>query len=85
MRLDCHPRLSTFQDMTFEVPILVLLPCFSTGTSALTFRPSPCQIQYSIVFEFEFYLMKKVQKFILFLNKIDYTLFFFQNNEYKRN
>ena len=31
IRLDCYPRLSTFQDMIFQVPILGLLPCFPTS------------------------------------------------------
>ena len=31
IRLDFSPRLSTFQDMTFQVPILGLLLCFPTS------------------------------------------------------
>jgi hypothetical protein len=31
IRLDFYPRLSTFQDMIFQVPILGLLPCFPTS------------------------------------------------------
>ena len=68
IRLDFYPRLSIFQDMTFQVPILGLLQCFPTSAFSVFWLLTGFVCLYTYMsFDFPFVRLLGVRSFVITL------------------